>query len=86
MSLRTSFLQGGKLLLLLIVFFAVKSYGQQVRSVASFDRSWRFHLGDVNNGSDPSLADNNWRQLNLPHDWSVEGQFSKDNPAGFSGG
>jgi len=87
MSLKSSFLQKSRLLLLLLFVLAtVKSYSQQTRSVVDFDRDWRFHLGDVPNGSDPATADNSWRQLNLPHDWSIEGEFNKDNPATVGGG
>ena len=27
-----------------------------------------------------------WRRLNLPHDWSIEGNFSSENPSGPGGG
>ncbi|MEO6849022.1 MAG: beta-galactosidase GalB, partial [Mucilaginibacter sp.] len=30
--------------------------------------------------------DGGWRVLDLPHDWSIEGAFSKDNPASPEGG
>lgn len=30
--------------------------------------------------------DADWRKLNLPHDWAIEGEFSKDNPSGTGGG
>ena len=52
----------------------------------SFDPDWRFHLGDVANGQDPNLDDSIWRELNLPHDWSIEGEFDEKNPAGTGGG
>ncbi len=71
---------------LFALLFTFKGYSQQVRSVADFDRDWRFHLGDVSDGQNESTADNSWRQLNLPHDWSIEGEFSKDNPATPEGG
>ncbi len=51
-----------------------------------FNQTWRFHLGDVANGHDPNLDDSQWRQLDLPHDWSIEGQFDETNPAGTGGG
>ena len=51
-----------------------------------FDRGWRFHLGDVTHAETPSLDDSGWRTLDLPHDWSIEGQFSETNPAGAGGG
>src|SRR2546423_2841030 len=52
----------------------------------SFDQHWRFHLGDVANGHAPELDDTGWRALDLPHDWSIEGDFSVKNPAGAGGG
>ena len=52
----------------------------------SFNQDWRFHLGDVTSGQDASLNDSQWRQLNLPHDWSIEGEFSEKHPSGTGGG
>ena len=52
----------------------------------SFNHSWRFQLGDVANAQNPSFNDYKWRQLNLPHDWSIEGKFSEKAPAGTGGG
>lgn len=43
-----------------------------------FNDDWRFKLSDVKDGANSSLDDSNWRQLNLPHDWSVEGTYSPD--------
>lgn len=58
----------------------------QVREVKRFTTQWAFHLGDISNGQAPGLDDSGWRQLNLPHDWSIEGAFSKEHPAGTGGG
>ncbi|HKV41452.1 MAG TPA: beta-galactosidase GalB [Blastocatellia bacterium] len=52
----------------------------------SFNQGWSFHLGDVANGQAPDLDDSQWRKLNLPHDWSIEGEFSETNPATPGGG
>jgi beta-galactosidase len=52
----------------------------------SFNQNWRFQLGDVSNGQDVDLNDAQWRQLNLPHDWSIEGEFSEKAPSGTGGG
>ena len=52
----------------------------------SFNQDWRFHLGDINNAQDVAFDDSQWRQLNLPHDWSIEGEFSESAPAGTGGG
>src|SRR5436309_12347636 len=56
------------------------------RQATSFDQGWRFHLGDVPGAQDPAFADASWRTLDLPHDWSIEGEFSEHNPAGVGGG
>lgn len=37
-----------------------------------FDKNWKFHRGIVANAEQPEYNDNNWRVLDLPHDWSVE--------------
>jgi beta-galactosidase len=52
----------------------------------SFNQNWRFNLGDVPNGQDTGLNDSKWRQLDLPHDWSIEGEFSENAPSGTGGG
>ena len=51
-----------------------------------FNNDWKFLLGDPANAGSVDLNDANWRQLDLPHDWSIEGQIAKDNPTGGSGG
>jgi beta-galactosidase len=56
------------------------------QATKSFNQGWHFHLGDVADGQRPDLDDSQWRLLNLPHDWSIEGAFDEKNPAGFGGG
>ncbi len=56
------------------------------RQMSNFDHDWRFHLGDVAGAQAPAFADSVWRTLDLPHDWSIEGEFSEQNPAGVAGG
>jgi len=51
-----------------------------------FDKGWHFHLGDLKGAEKADLNDATWRALDLPHDWSIEGKFSKDNPATPDGG
>jgi beta-galactosidase len=52
----------------------------------NFDAAWKFNLGDVSGAQEASFSDQAWRDLDLPHDWSIEGTFSKDNPATNGGG
>ncbi len=56
------------------------------RQVESFNKGWKFFLGDTADASKVSFKDTDWRALNLPHDWSIEGEFSKDNPSTTEGG
>lgn len=53
----------------------------KVRKTELFTKGWLFHLGDVLNGQAPELDDTLWRKVVLPHDWSIEGEFSNDHPA-----
>ena len=48
------------------------------RTTELFTDSWLFNFGDVRDGQNPSLDDSHWRQLNLPHDWSIEGRFKSE--------
>ncbi|WP_295717875.1 beta-galactosidase GalB [Mucilaginibacter sp.] len=73
-------------LLLITLFFCAGSFAQQGRQTVDFDKGWRFNLGDVPHAENPATSDTKWRSLSLPHDWSVEGKFSKDNPATPEGG
>lgn len=50
------------------------------------DYNWRFELGDDSACVNPTFNDQTWRQVDLPHDWSIEGSFSKDHPMGNDGG
>ncbi len=52
----------------------------------SFNDGWRFALGDEPEMSRKDFDDSSWRELTLPHDWAIEGDFSKDNPSGTGGG
>jgi beta-galactosidase len=53
-----------------------------VREHRNFDEQWRFHKGDLKGAEQTGFDDASWRKLNLPHDWSIEGPYSKDNASG----
>jgi beta-galactosidase len=52
----------------------------------SFDFGWKFFQGDAPGAALPAFADTGWRNLDLPHDWSIEGPFAQDAPSGGAGG
>ena len=69
--------------MLSFVFVHVKA--QNERKI-NFDKGWKFKLDSIQSYSEPDINDASWRTLNLPHDWSIEGTFSKNNPATPGGG
>ncbi len=58
---------------------------EQGREELNWDKDWVFHLGNVSIAAKKDFDDSDWRQLDLPHDWSIEGEYSQDNPAGIAG-
>lgn len=59
---------------------------QKPREVQDFTENWRFNLGDTAIASESEFVDSTWRTLDLPHDWSIEADFSETNPATPGGG
>ena len=59
-------------LLVCIVVQAQVSFGEAKK----FNENWLFSLSDDSLGASVSYNDSKWRKLDLPHDWSVEGQLS----------
>lgn len=50
-----------------------------------FDFNWKFQLGDTPAASELVFDDSDWRTLDLPHDWSIEGSFDINAPADNAG-
>jgi beta-galactosidase len=59
--------------------------GQDGRVRESFDFGWKFFKGDAPGAQQADFADATWRNLDLPHDWSIEGPFDEKEPAGGQG-
>ena len=55
---------------------------QEARQIIPFDHIWKFHSGDVTDAQQPAFHDATWRTLNLPHDWSIEGENLQTEPGG----
>ena len=43
------------------------------------DSDWRFQYGDIAGAQEEGFDDSSWRQVALPHDWSIEGPFFMGN-------
>ncbi|OEJ98815.1 hypothetical protein A8C32_06405 [Flavivirga aquatica] len=72
-----------------IVICNFNTYGQE-RIIKSFNDDWKFaRFGSMSDGStleepknidEIGFNDANWRLLNLPHDWGIEGPFRANLP------
>lgn len=65
--------------LCMFLMFSYISAGQNSgRETCNFNHDWYFYKGDVPVGQNIGLDMSEWRLLDLPHDWSIEGPFSKE--------
>jgi len=63
----------------LALLFSVSIFAQkQGRIVEDFNKNWNFKLGDYPEAVNANYNVSDWRTLQLPHDWSIEGAFDKD--------
>lgn len=69
-----------------IILVGCTHSNESPRNVSDFNFGWKFKLGDDPSYSSVFYDDSDWRELHLPHDWSIEGEFDKDNPSTPSGG
>lgn len=59
---------------------------ENLRDRQLWDDRWRFNLGDTPEAKDAAFNDSTWRQLHLPHDWSIEGLIDPNAPTAGGGG
>lgn len=85
---RNSFLTGSLFLALIILFGCSgrkKSMFDEAiasgnRTEIPFDDEWLFFRGDTTGAEVPGFEDSSWRQITLPHDWSIENLPWKNTP------
>jgi len=71
---------------LFTILISCSTSTKTARITELFNNGWKFYLGDVTDGQEPGYDDFRWRNLDLPHDWSIEGEFSSGHPATPGGG
>ncbi len=82
-----------KATIIFIIFLSIifQNCSRTTRIEESFDDSWKFHLGNIQGAEEFAYNDQKWRDIDLPHDWSIEklpgqepgkvvGPFSIDSP------
>ncbi|MGO3108287.1 MAG: glycoside hydrolase family 2 TIM barrel-domain containing protein [Sphingobacterium sp.] len=74
--------------IILLLFLSIESLMlfSQTRTETNFNANWYFTLDSTANYSGNKVDFSGWRELNLPHDWSIEGSFTASNPSSSGGG
>jgi beta-galactosidase len=68
-----------KITIAIAILFSISIFAQkQARIVEDFNKNWNFKLGDYPQAINADFNISDWRTLQLPHDWSIEGTFDKD--------
>ena len=81
-------LKSHHLCLIPVFFFCLNAWSTtpSVRQHLLMDYNWKFIQTDVKGAEQQDFNDTQWRTLNLPHDWSIEGEFKEDAVTKGSGG
>lgn len=58
----------------------VNNYIGTTRS-ENFNDNWKFYMGDAAGAENPAFNDSTWEQVNLPHDYSIEQEYTKTGEA-----
>ncbi len=60
------------LVLFLLVSITIQASTFSDCGKVRFDTGWKFFRGDIDGAEKPSFNDQSWRNIDLPHDWSIE--------------
>lgn len=75
-----------KLLYTLIVLLCCTNSMYANRFIIPLNNGWKFLKEDNPEYALFNTDDTSWRSVTLPHDWSIEGPYDKNNPSGPMGG
>lgn len=64
--------QPKKHIILILLFFLSISMFSETRKTQKINEGWKFILADGEQFSKKDFDDSNWKELNLPHDWSIQ--------------
>ena len=63
---------------MVLFLIVIPGDAQVTRQKIIFNNDWKFYKGDIANGESVRFNDNKWRNITMPHDWSIEGPFSEE--------
>jgi len=61
--------------LVVVSMMLISCTEESQRARQSFNQGWIFQKGELGDEQHVSLDDSQWRSLDLPHDWAIEGPF-----------
>ncbi len=62
-------------IILFFLFFILDVHAQGLQTI--FNDGWQFHKGDIQK-QDGKAVSSDWKSVQLPHDWAIEGPFSEE--------
>lgn len=65
--------------------FSAAEINAHSRVLVDFNFNWKFYLGDIPEAKNKDFNDTAWRNVNLPHDWSIEQNYTSENTSGSTG-
>lgn len=65
---------------------AVSAMAQSARIEQDLNANWRFSLQDNVEAKNVSFDDKSWSNISVPHDWSIDSNFTKEAAMGNEGG
>lgn len=68
------------------LFTATMTMAQTSRVETNLNTNWKFSLSDNEESKSLSFNDKSWRNVTIPHDWSMESDFKADAAMGNEGG
>ena len=75
-----------KRITILVLLISIVGFAQNGRTILPFDDHWKFYKGDMTGAEAITFNTANWVDVKLPHDWSIEGPYDRNNPTGRGGG
>ncbi len=66
-----------------LLFLMLLPVGLMARETRSIDKGWEFVLSEA--AIDELAGIEGWCKVDVPHDWSIEGEFDRSNPTGQGG-
>lgn len=56
----------------------VSNVSNPSQRTVSFNDNWKFNLGDASGAHDPSFNDSAWKNVTLPHDYSIDQDYASN--------